>query len=33
MLWHGGEAQRSHDAFIEMPRADREALVYFVNSI
>ncbi len=33
ILWHGGEAQRSHDAFIEMPRADREALVYFVNSI
>jgi len=33
ILWHGGEAQVSRDAFANMPREDRDALVYFVESI
>lgn len=33
ILWHGGEAQASRDAFISMPRADRAALVRFVESL
>ena len=33
ILWHGGEAQISRDAFANMPREDRDALVYFVESI
>jgi CxxC motif-containing protein (DUF1111 family) len=33
ILWHGGEAERSRDAFRAMSKADREALVRFVNSI
>ncbi|MGH9577756.1 MAG: di-heme oxidoredictase family protein, partial [Terriglobales bacterium] len=33
ILWHGGEAAVSREAFRTMPKADREALVKFVNSI
>jgi len=33
ILWHGGEAAGSRDAFRGMPRADREALVRFVESL
>ena len=33
ILWHGGEAQGSRDAFANMSRDDRDALVYFVESI
>lgn len=33
ILWHGGEAQAARDAFAAMPRADREALVRFVESL
>ena len=33
ILWHGGEAAMSRDAFAAMPKADREALVKFVESI
>lgn len=33
ILWHGGEAQRSRDAFAALPAADREALIAFVNSL
>lgn len=33
ILWHGGEAQGAREAFRRMPKADREALVKFVNSI
>lgn len=33
ILWHGGEAQRSRDGFADLPKADREAIVAFVNSI
>lgn len=33
ILWHGGEAQSARDAFAAMSRAEREALVAFVNSL
>lgn len=33
ILWHGGEAEVSREAFRNMPKADREALVKFVESI
>ena len=33
ILWHGGEAKVSRDAFHGMPKADRQALVKFVESI
>ena len=33
ILWHGGEATMSRDAFAAMPKADRAALVKFVESI
>jgi CxxC motif-containing protein (DUF1111 family) len=33
ILWHGGEAAVSRDAFRNMPKADRDALVKFVESI
>jgi len=33
ILWHGGEAAASRDAFKRMPKADREALLKFVDSI
>jgi CxxC motif-containing protein (DUF1111 family) len=33
ILWHGGEAQRSRDAFIRLPRDEREALIAFVLSL
>lgn len=33
VLWHGGEATSSRDAFAEMPKADRAALVKFVEAI
>ena len=33
ILWHGGEAQPSRDAFMKMPKADREALLKFLDSI
>jgi CxxC motif-containing protein (DUF1111 family) len=33
ILWHGGEAQASREAFRNMPKADREALVRFLESI
>jgi CxxC motif-containing protein (DUF1111 family) len=33
ILWHGGEAQVSRDAFVSMSREDRDALVRFVESI
>lgn len=33
VLWHGGEAQRSRDAFARLPRVEREALVAFVLSL
>jgi CxxC motif-containing protein (DUF1111 family) len=33
ILWHGGEAEASREAFRRMPKADREALVQFLESI
>lgn len=33
ILWHGGEAQGSRDAFARLPRAEREALVAFLLSL
>ena len=33
ILWHGGQAQPAREAFRAMPKADREALVKFVESL
>ena len=33
ILWHDGEAQKARDAFAGMTKADREALVAFLNSL
>jgi CxxC motif-containing protein (DUF1111 family) len=33
ILWHGGEAQPAREAFRNMPKADREALIKFLESI
>jgi CxxC motif-containing protein (DUF1111 family) len=33
ILWHGGEAHAAREAFRAMPKADREALVKFVESL
>ena len=33
ILWHGGEAKGSRDSFADMPQADRDALIAFVNAI
>lgn len=33
VLWHSGEAKASRDAFVNMPKADRDALVAFLESL
>ncbi len=33
ILWHGGEAQAARDAVVEMPKADRDALIRFLESL
>lgn len=33
ILWHGGEAQMSRDGFASLEKADREALISFLNSL
>jgi len=33
ILWHGGEAQKSRDAFAKLPKADRDRLLAFVGSL
>lgn len=33
ILWHGGQAQASRDAFVTLPRQDREALLRFLGSL
>ena len=33
ILWHGGEAAVSREAFRAMPKADREALLRFLASL
>ncbi|MCC8146475.1 MAG: hypothetical protein LIO93_08580 [Bacteroidales bacterium] len=33
IIWHGGEAKQSKENFRKMPKADREALIKFLESI
>ncbi|NGQ90395.1 c-type cytochrome [Rhodobacter sp. HX-7-19] len=33
ILWHGGEAQAARDATIALPKADRDALIAFLESL
>ena len=33
ILWHGGQAEKAREAFRAMPKADRDALVKFVESL
>jgi CxxC motif-containing protein (DUF1111 family) len=33
VLWHGGEAQAARDAVVAMSRAERDALLRFLNSL
>jgi CxxC motif-containing protein (DUF1111 family) len=33
ILWHGGEAQKSREAFGKLSASDREALLAFLNSL
>jgi CxxC motif-containing protein (DUF1111 family) len=33
ILWHGGEAQASADAFRNLPERQRDALLAFLNSL
>jgi CxxC motif-containing protein (DUF1111 family) len=33
ILWHGGEGQVSRDEFAALSKADRDALLAFVNSL
>jgi CxxC motif-containing protein (DUF1111 family) len=33
ILWHGGEATRVRDAFVALTKAERAALVEFVESL
>ncbi len=33
ILWHGGEGEAARDKFANLPKADREALLAFVNSL
>jgi CxxC motif-containing protein (DUF1111 family) len=33
ILWHGGEGQNSRDKFAALSKADRDALLAFVNSL
>ena len=33
VLWHGGEAEKSREAFKKLSREDREALLQFLNSL
>ncbi|WP_434383317.1 di-heme oxidoredictase family protein [Melittangium boletus] len=33
ILWHGGEAQASRDAVLQLPRAERDALLAFLDSL
>jgi CxxC motif-containing protein (DUF1111 family) len=33
ILWHGGEAASSRDAFIRMSKAERDALKAFLESL
>lgn len=33
ILWHGGEAEAAKQAFIHLPKTDRDALLAFLNSL
>ena len=33
ILWHGGEAQKSRDAFANMPKSQRDDLLAFLGSL
>ena len=33
ILWHGGEAQTARDTVVSMPKADRDALIRFLESL
>ncbi|WP_209597971.1 di-heme oxidoredictase family protein [Ruegeria sp. HKCCSP351] len=33
ILWHGGEAQATRDTVVSMPKADRDALIQFLESL
>ena len=33
ILWHGGEANFSREVFLKMPKADRQALLLFLDSL
>lgn len=33
VLWHGGEAQAARDGVVALPRADRDALIAFLESL
>ena len=33
ILWHGGEAKKSRDQFMQLDKAERERLIAFVNSL
>lgn len=33
ILWHGGEAKAARDAYMALTKADRDALIAFVNSL
>ena len=33
IMWHGGEGEASKNIFAKMPKADREALVAFLESL
>ncbi len=33
ILWHGGEAQAARNAVVSMPKADRDALIRFLESL
>ncbi len=33
VLWHGGEAEKSKQAFIHLAKTDRDKLIKFLNSL
>jgi CxxC motif-containing protein (DUF1111 family) len=33
VLWHGGEAEAQRDTVINMPKADRDAMIAFLESL
>jgi CxxC motif-containing protein (DUF1111 family) len=33
VMWHGGEAQKSKDAFVKLSKTDRDAVIAFLRSL